>query len=152
MDDKEFEFEFGEGTVLDELDAYIRSTYDQHYATGSYQATDVIIDAGWGKGFLIGNIIKYAKRYGKKGGPDDHRKDILKVLHYAVILMSVHDDEADTIGDISDAGIAGDLSITGSPLNIYGVTQDRSPSTFAGSTEDWITVRRTPEDDKWQNS
>jgi hypothetical protein len=46
----------------------LTDTYGQHYASGKYQATDMIIDAGYGEGFCIGNIMKYAMRYGKKNG------------------------------------------------------------------------------------
>jgi hypothetical protein len=40
-------------------------------------------------GFTIGNIMKYAQRYGKKNGYN--RKDILKIIHYAIMLLHVHD-------------------------------------------------------------
>lgn len=33
--------------------------------------------------------MKYAQRYGKKDG--FNRKDILKIIHYAVMLLHVHD-------------------------------------------------------------
>jgi hypothetical protein len=33
----------------------------------------------------MGNIIKYAKRYGKKNGKN--KEDLLKIIHYAVILL-----------------------------------------------------------------
>lgn len=87
------EFKFREKELLEEMLAYVESTYDQHYADGKYQATDVIIDAGFGVGFCLGNVIKYAKRYGKKGTVEDHRKDLLKVLHYALIMLYLHDEE-----------------------------------------------------------
>ena len=67
-------------------------TYGQHYATDKYQATDVILDGGHGTGFCIVNILKYAQRYGKKGTQEDARKDLLKVLHYALIQLYVHDE------------------------------------------------------------
>ena len=41
----------------------------------------------------MGNILKYAQRYGHKGTPEDWRKDLLKVIHYAIIAMHVHDKE-----------------------------------------------------------
>ena len=34
----------------------------------SINATEMIIDSGHGEGFCIGNILKYAQRYGKKNG------------------------------------------------------------------------------------
>jgi len=78
-------YKFEEDKVLIQLKAYIDKTYDQHYSTDKIQATEFIIDAGHGEGFCIGNIIKYAKRYGKKAGKND--MDLLKVIHYAVILL-----------------------------------------------------------------
>ena len=49
------------------------------------QSTEFIFDAGHGEGFCLGNIIKYAQRYGKKDGKNE--QDLLKILHYAIILM-----------------------------------------------------------------
>ena len=83
------EYKFDEDRLVNELKHYIDSTYDQHYAKGKIQATEVIIDGSHGEGFLVGNIVKYALRYGKKDGWN--RKDLLKILHYAIILLSVHD-------------------------------------------------------------
>jgi len=88
------DYKFNEGELIKELQAYIDSTYNQHYATDKYQATDMIIDAGHGIGFCVGNIMKYAKRYGKKGGPADQRKDLMKILHYGIILLNEHDQKA----------------------------------------------------------
>ena len=45
--------------------------------------------AGHGEGFCIGNIVKYALRYGKKEGRN--RKDLLKILHYGIMLVYNHD-------------------------------------------------------------
>ena len=61
----------------------------EHYAKGKYQATDVILDSGHGEGFVMGNILKYWKRYGNKEGKN--RKDLLKIIHYAIIMLYVHD-------------------------------------------------------------
>ena len=84
-------FKFKENEKLEELKNYIYDTYGQHYSTGKYQATDVIIDSGHGEGFCIGNIMKYAKRYGNKGGKN--KKDLLKILHYGIIMLYIHDEE-----------------------------------------------------------
>tara|TARA_A100000171_G_scaffold52782_1_gene73040 strand:+ start:8385 stop:8648 length:264 start_codon:yes stop_codon:yes gene_type:complete len=84
-------YKFEENTHIQELEDYINGTYGQHYATDKYQATDVIIDSGHGEGFCIGNIMKYAKRYGNKEGKN--RKDLLKILHYGIIMLYVHDTE-----------------------------------------------------------
>ena len=82
-------YKFNEDKLLQELKDYVDATYGQHYASDKYQATDVIIDSGHGQGFCIGNIIKYAKRYGNKDG--HNRKDLLKAIHYIVLLMSSED-------------------------------------------------------------
>jgi hypothetical protein len=42
-------------------------------------------------GFCIGNVLKYAQRYGRKDGYN--RKDLQKVLHYAIMALHVHDIE-----------------------------------------------------------
>ena len=85
------EYKFSEGKLIDELQAYIDSTYTPHYSKSKFQATEFILDAGHGTGFCIGNILKYAQRYGRKGTPEDARKDLMKVLHYAIIQLHVHD-------------------------------------------------------------
>lgn len=84
----ESKYKFKEDELLGEVLAYIDSTYKSHYSGEKYQATDLIIDAGHGVGFCIGNIIKYAKRYGKKDGYNE--ADLMKILHYAVILLYAH--------------------------------------------------------------
>ena len=76
-----------------ELKDYVDATYGQHYSKDKFQATEFIVDGGHGTGFCIGNVLKYAQRYGKKGTADDARKDLMKVLHYALIQLYVHDNE-----------------------------------------------------------
>ena len=83
------DYRYNEGVLISELQTYIDSTYGEHYSITKYQATEFIIDGGHGEGFCIGNIMKYAQRYGKKEGYN--RKDLLKVLHYAIIALHVHD-------------------------------------------------------------
>jgi hypothetical protein len=83
------DYKYNEGELLKEFKDYIDATYGEHYSLNKYQATEFIIDAGHGDGFCIGNVMKYAQRYGKKDGYN--RKDLLKVLHYALIELYVHD-------------------------------------------------------------
>lgn len=87
------EYKYNEGDLLREITQYINATYGEHYSQNQYQATEFIIDGGHGIGFTVGNILKYAQRYGHKGTPEDWRKDLLKVIHYAIIAMHVHDKE-----------------------------------------------------------
>ena len=85
------DYKYDEDTYLKELTDYVNATYGEHYSKNQFQATEFIIDGGHGDGFCIGNIMKYAQRYGNKDGYN--RKDILKVLHYALIQLHVHDKE-----------------------------------------------------------
>lgn len=84
-------YKYNEGDLLRQITDYVNSTYDEHYSQNKFQATEFIIDGGHGVGFTIGNIMKYAQRYGHKGNPEDWRKDLMKVIHYAIIAMYVHD-------------------------------------------------------------
>ena len=84
-------YKFDEDKTLKEIKKYIDSTYDAHYSKSKFQATEFIFDSGHGEGFCIGNILKYAKRYGKKNGK--YRKDLLKVIHYAIISLYINNME-----------------------------------------------------------
>ncbi len=84
-------YKYSEDIILNELKEYINKTYDQHYSQNKFQATEFILDSGHGTGFCIGNILKYAQRYGKKGTKEDARKDLLKVIHYGIIALYNHD-------------------------------------------------------------
>ena len=88
---KDIDYKFNEGELTKELADYIDATYDGHYSKNKFQSTEFIVDCGHGIGFTIGNILKYAQRYGRKGTTEDHRKDLMKVLHYGIIALSIHD-------------------------------------------------------------
>ena len=83
------DYKYNEPALLKEFAEYIEKTYGEHYSQDRFQATEFIIDGGHGDGFCIGNVLKYAQRYGKKDGKN--RKDLLKVLHYSLIMLYVHD-------------------------------------------------------------
>jgi hypothetical protein len=87
-------YKYNEKELLKELEEYIDDTYEGHYSNSRYlgqhtQATESIMAAGHGEGFCIGNIVKYALRYGKKEGRN--RQDLLKILHYGIMLVYNHD-------------------------------------------------------------
>ena len=84
-------YRYNEDTALAELEEYIDSTYVGHYGKNKFQATEFIIDGGHGEGFCIGNIMKYAQRYGKKNGKD--KSDLLKVIHYGIIALYINEME-----------------------------------------------------------
>lgn len=87
------QYKYNEDASLKEIESYIAATYDQHYSRNKFQATEFIIDAGHGTGFNIGNMMKYTQRYGRKGDPKEWRKDLMKVIHYAIMQLHVHDTE-----------------------------------------------------------
>ena len=85
---------FNERIALNMLKNHILQTYDSHYSMNKIQSTEFIFDAGHGEGFCQGNIIKYAQRYGKKDGRNE--QDLLKILHYAIILLGVENENKET--------------------------------------------------------
>ena len=86
-------WKYNEEAIVKELLEYIRGTYTQHYSAGDQkiQTLDLIEACGDGEAFCRSNILKYASRYDKKGTA---RRDIMKILHYAVLLMNYNDKNA----------------------------------------------------------
>jgi len=86
-------YKYDEDIILKELQDYISGTYNQHYSAGDdkIQTLDLIEACGDGEAFCRSNILKYASRYDKKGTA---RRDIMKILHYAVLLMHFNDKNA----------------------------------------------------------
>jgi len=86
-------FKYNEEEIVKELLEYIRGTYRQHYSAGDdkIQTLDLIEACGDGEAFCRSNILKYASRYDKKGTA---RRDIIKILHYAILLMHFNDKNA----------------------------------------------------------
>ena len=90
---KQSKYKYSEDVILKELQDYITGTYNQHYSAGDdkIQTLDLIEACGDGESFCRSNILKYASRYDKKGTA---RRDIMKILHYAVLLMHFNDKNA----------------------------------------------------------
>ena len=86
-------YKYDEDAILKELNDYISGTYNQHYSAGDdkIQTLDLIEACGDGEAFCRSNILKYASRYDKKGTA---RRDIMKILHYAVLLLHFNDKNA----------------------------------------------------------
>ena len=82
------QWKYNENEILKELTEYITATYNQHYSSDKIQTLDLIESCGDGEAFCRSNILKYASRYDKKGTA---RRDILKIMHYAVLLMYFND-------------------------------------------------------------
>ena len=86
-------FKYNEDALLNELRDYISGTYNQHYSAGndSIQTLDLIEACGDAEAFCRSNILKYASRYDKKGTA---RRDIIKILHYGLLLLHFSDKTA----------------------------------------------------------
>ena len=54
----QIDYKYSEDEVLERLKSYIDATYNQHYAQGSFQATEIIWDSGHGEGFLCREYYK----------------------------------------------------------------------------------------------
>jgi hypothetical protein len=81
---------FNELQNIDELTAYVESTYSKHYASANgVQSMDLISASGLGLDFCLGNVLKYASRYGKKNGAN--REDLMKIMHYTLLAINEHD-------------------------------------------------------------
>ncbi len=86
---KKPQYRYNEEQILNELKAYVDKTYDAHYSHNKFQASEFIMDSGHGEGFCIGNVMKYAQRYGKKQGRN--RNDLFKIIHYGIMAIYNHD-------------------------------------------------------------
>ena len=84
---------YNEDAIIKELNEYITSTYNQHYSSDQIQTLDLIESCGDGEAFCRSNILKYASRYDRKGTA---RRDIMKIMHYAVLLMYFNDKNTTT--------------------------------------------------------
>ena len=83
-------FKYNEDALLAELRDYITGTYGQHYSAGNdaIQTLDLIEACGDAEAFCRSNILKYASRYDKKATA---RRDIIKILHYGLLLLHFSD-------------------------------------------------------------
>ena len=82
---------YNEGEILKEISDYVSSTYSAHYSKNGIQTLDLIDSVGDAEAFCRSNILKYASRYDRKGTA---RKDIIKIIHYAVLLLHFNDKTA----------------------------------------------------------
>ena len=95
---------YNENEILKEISDYISQTYRGHYSAGNVQTLDLIDSVGDAEAFCRSNILKYASRYDRKGTA---RKDIIKIIHYAVLLCHFNDKRA-----AANAAQTGDTAFT----------------------------------------
>lgn len=142
------DYKFNEPALLEELKEYVDGTYGQHYSKNSFQSSEFIMDCGHGMGFFLGNVLKYAQRYGNKMG--HNRKDLMKILHYGLLALNQHDkekyfDDAMDISDdtisITDLNLSDSISITPS-LDVTMYNDDMMMYNIS-SAEDTISIDTT---------
>ena len=87
---------YNEEEYLKEISDYIANTYRGHYSVGNVQTLDLIDSVGDAEAFCRSNVLKYASRYDRKGSA---RKDIIKIIHYGILLLHFNDkrEKADSI-------------------------------------------------------
>ena len=81
-----FDWRYGEGEILRDLEDHIKKTYSSHYTSENLekiQTIDVFAHRGTLGSTSIDNAIKYLMRYGKKDGKNE--KDLIKALHYLIL-------------------------------------------------------------------
>ena len=79
---------YNEQEILKQISEYISSTYGAHYSKHGIQTLDLIDSVGDAEAFCRSNVLKYASRYDRKGTA---RKDILKIVHYGLLLLHFND-------------------------------------------------------------
>ena len=100
-------WKYNEDVILKDIHEYISATYRSHY-TGkvsvfkgnqnyAVQTIDLLEAKGLASDFCQANIIKYGSRYGDKDGKN--KKDLLKVIHYAMLLLHFDDHYKSTNSD-----------------------------------------------------
>lgn len=83
-------YKYDEDKSIQKLKDYIDGTYAQHYVgSDGIQTIDVWDSLQMATSMCQGTAIKYLMRYGKKDGYNE--KDLLKALHYIVLLMRFAD-------------------------------------------------------------
>lgn len=87
------QYNYNEPEYIQALVDYIDSTYGQHYVNQGIQVVDVWQSMGSLNTTARDTAIKYLARYGKKNGKN--RKDLLKALHYIILMMYAEDTNED---------------------------------------------------------
>ena len=100
----ERKLKYNEGEILKEISDYVSSTYSAHYSKNGIQTLDLIDSVGDAEAFCRSNILKYASRYDRKGTA---RRDILKIIHYGMLLLHFSDKR-----ETSNKNISGSTAFT----------------------------------------
>lgn len=87
------DYKYKEDQIIERIKDYIDNTYTQHYVGDNkqVQTIDVWDTLGIAKPTCQATAIKYLMRYGKKKG--FNREDLLKAVHYIILLWYFSDKE-----------------------------------------------------------
>jgi Protein of unknwon function (DUF3310) len=115
-------FKYDEERILNDVENYIKSTYNQHYVRGNdIQVNDLIMAIGHGEGSYISNAIEYLARYGKKDGKNV--KDLYKAIHNIILLIHLNHVKTENLLD-SDIFIEDPCYLAGlvsKQMSLYGI-------------------------------
>jgi hypothetical protein len=95
-------WKYNEDIILKDIHEYVSGTYRSHYTgkEGGFkdiQTIDLMEVKNLASNFCQANILKYGSRYGDKDGRN--KKDLLKVIHYAMLLLHFDDHYKPTNSD-----------------------------------------------------
>ena len=90
-------YRYDEDKLLDELRAYVDSTYSAHYTTKESEIQAIDAFKALGSLFTTSRdlAIKYLWRVRKKGTKADAKKDLMKVMHYTLFMLHSLEQEKD---------------------------------------------------------
>ena len=131
---------YGEDKICDEIKKYIESTYSEHYSTtkDGFQVQDMLRHLGIDKDFCQANAIKYLARYGKKNGKN--RKDLLKAIHYIVLLMTSEDEEMSITKFDEDTFILAPKPNANLTFELHYLYEPASLTTKGDSGTTWVST------------
>jgi hypothetical protein len=79
-------WKYNEDKILKDIQDYVTSTYGSHYCghnQDDIQTIDLMAAKDLAAHFCQANILKYGSRY----GDGRNKRDLLKVIHYAMLLL-----------------------------------------------------------------
>ena len=89
------EYKYNEDQIMKDVAEYIQSTYGQHYVGNrDIQTVDVWDSLGIAGQMSQGTAIKYLMRFCRKDGVN--RKDLMKAMHYIILLTHFTDKERES--------------------------------------------------------
>lgn len=84
-------YKYREDDLIRGFEQYLEDCYNADSSNDELNTAEFMIKSGNGTGYLIGNILKHAQRYNKNEANDDSRNDLLKIMHYALLQLYLHD-------------------------------------------------------------